>query len=554
MNACGPWAMWSKRTVKRRMLIFGVDGGTWRILQPAMDAGAMPFLSELCRRGCRGVLESTTPPKTPSAWTSFQTGRDPGSHGVYDFALWDRATRKIEYVNSRHYSDTLWDLASSAGLRVGVLNVPMTWPALKINGYMVTGLMTPSLERDWTWPPELAAELLAAVPGYHVFSFDSARQGSPHRDPDGFLDRMAGISQNRTKAALHLLQKEPLDLFMIHFQATDVVQHVLWGYLDQDHPYFSPRIRDKVFQRFYRCLDEQLRIVQAAFQAAGGDCLTLVISDHGFQSHYVRFQFGNWLVEEGLLRIRKLPRRFAALRDLLNRTECFGAESFLERSRFGRKIINAVYEPVFDIDWDHTRVYSFSRCCDGYVFFLDTDPDKRSQMEAQLREKLTRLVDPRTGRPVIEKILPRDRVYHGPRLEAMPDWILKPAPGCSVTGDFNPFHSEILLPVRKKRDFHIGKHHPDGVLVAAGPRVRPAARIAGARLIDIAPTVLAWLGLAVPESMDGTILQDLFARRIVETRGPGGTPPSHARPDTPVYSDEDIRGIEDRLRDLGYIE
>jgi predicted AlkP superfamily phosphohydrolase/phosphomutase len=535
-------------------LIFGIDGGTWQILQPAMDAGFMPFLSELCRQGCRGALESTTPPITPAAWTSFQTGRNPGSHGVYDFALWDRATRKINYVSSRLYSDTLWDLASSAGLRVGALNVPMTYPAWEINGFMVTGLLTPSLERDWTWPPELAAELRAAVPGYHIFSFDSARQGSPHRDPDGFLDLMAGISKNRTRAALHLFQKEPLDLFMIHFQATDVVQHVLWGYMEQTHPYFSPRIRDKVFQRFYGCLDEQLRIVQDAFQAAGGDCLTLVVSDHGFQSHYTRFQFGNWLVKEGLLKIRKLPRRFAVIRDLLNRTECFGAESFIERSRFGRKIINAVYEPIFDIDWDHTRAYSFSRCCDGYVFFLDADPDNRSLLEAQLREKLARLVDPRTGRPVIDKIIPRDRLYRGPKLDTLPDWILKPAPGYSVTGDFNPFHSEILLPVRRGRDFHIGMHHPDGILVAAGSRVRPASRIAGARLIDITPTVLAWLGLTVPVSMDGTVLQDLFTRRLVETLGKGGITSPPAQSDTPVYSDEDIRNLEDRLRGLGYIE
>ncbi len=514
----------------------------------------MPFLSELCRQGCRGVLESTTPPKTPSAWTSFQTGRNPGSHGVYDFALWNRAARKIEYVNSRAYADTLWDLAGSAGLRVGVINVPMTYPAWKINGFMITGLLTPSLERDWTWPPELAPELLAAVPSYHIFSFDSTRQGSPHRNLTGFLDLMVGISQNRTKAAVHLLQKEPLDLFMVHFQATDVVQHVLWGYMEQGHPYFSPRIRDKVFQRFYGCIDEQLRIVQDAFQAAGGECLTLVISDHGFQSHYTRFQFGNWLAKENLLKIRILPRRFAALKDLLIRTDWLGAQPLLQRIRFGRKLIAALREPLFEIDWDHSRIYSFSRGSDGFVFFLDKDPDRRCQAEAHLTEKLTRLVDPRTGRPVIEKILPRDCVYRGPKLDTMPDWILKPTPGYSVTGDFNPLHSEILLPVRKGRDFHIGMHHPDGILVAAGSRVRPASRIAGARLIDITPTVLAWLGLAGPDSLDGTILRDLFTRRISEAPGKAGTTPVPPGPDAPVYSDEDIRSIEDRLRGLGYIE
>lgn len=515
----------------------------------------MPFLSELCRQGCRGVLESTIPPKTPSAWTTFQTGCNPGIHGVYDFALWDRTTRKINYVNSRNYSDTLWDRAGSAGLRVGVINVPMTYPAWPINGYMITGLMTPSLERDWTWPPELASEILAIVPNYHVFSFESARRGKPHRYPKEFLDRMSEVSRNRTRIALHILHKEPLDLFMVHFQAPDVVQHALWGYLDPGHRNYSPRIRDMIWGDFYRCLDEQFRIIHDAFQAGGGDCLTLVVSDHGFQTHSHQFQFGNWLIKEGFLKIRKTLRRYAFLKDLLYRTDLFGFKPILNRSRFGRKIIAAVSQPVFEYDWEHSRVYSFGQTSDGFVFFLDTDPELRKQTESQLDEKIRRMVNPDTGLPVIEKILPRDQIYRGPKLDTLPDWILKPLPGITVNGYFNPFRSGILLPIRKGRDFHMGTHHPDGILLAAGPRVRSASRIAGANLIDIAPTLLAWLGIPVPKSMEGRILQDLFTHRI--SKAQVGKFPSASSPavsDAEVYSKDDIQNIEDRLRDLGYIE
>ncbi|NLH16300.1 MAG: hypothetical protein GX455_06960 [Phycisphaerae bacterium] len=541
--------------MKRRVLLFGIDGGTWRVLQPAMDSGNMPFLSELCRQGCRGVLESTIPPKTPSAWTSFQTGSNPGNHGVYDFALWDHTTHKVNYVNSRHYSDTLWDQAGSAGLRVGVINVPMTYPAWKINGYMITGLMTPSLERDWTWPPELASDILSAEPDYHVFSFESARRGKPHRNPKDFLDRMTEVSRNRTRIALHILQKEPLDLFMVHFQSPDVVQHALWGYMDPGHRHYSPRIRDMIFGGFYRYLDEQFRIIHDAFQAGGGDCLTLAVSDHGFQTHTHQFQFGNWLVQEGFLRIQKLPRRFAVLKDFLYRTNWLGSISILKQSRFGRKLIAAVSQPVFTVDWEHSRVFSVGQGGDGFVFFLDSDPDRRKQMESQLAEKVRRLVNPFTGHPVIEKILPRDRIYHGRKLDTLPDWILKPAPGITVNGDFNPFRSGIVFPIRKGRDFHMGTHHPDGILLVAGPRVRSSSRIAGANLIDIAPTILAWLGVAVPKSMEGRILQDLFTHRISRAKTekfPVASPPAVS--DSGVYSNEDIRNIEDRLRDLGYIE
>ncbi len=545
--------------MKRRVLVLGIDGGTWRILEPAMRAGSMPWLSQACQRGCRGVLESTIPPITPAAWTSFQTGCNPGRHGVYDFTLWNRAKRRLDYVSSRGYSETLWDIAGRAGHRVGVINLPMTYPAWPIDGYMVSGLMTPSLERDWTWPPELAGDLLGAVPDYHIFTFDSTQQGNPHRDPSGFIDLMRGIIDNRTRAALHILAKERLDLFMVHFQATDVVQHVMWGYLDDRHPLYREKIHNLILHRFYQYLDEQFRIIDEAFRAGGGACITWMVSDHGFQSHFHRFQFGNWLVNEGYMRVRRRSRRFSKIKEILASTRLLGLNSFLQKTPlrktdWWKKVQIVLQESIFEMDWEGSRVYTFSRSSDGFVFLLENDASKRAALERELTDRLMALRNPRTHQPILRRILRKEEIYPGPMQESMPDLILIPAAGYSVSGDMNPFQNDLLLPIRKGKDFHLGMHHPDGIVAAFGDPVKAGRRIAGARLIDLAPTILACLGVDIPDTMDGRVIQDMFERHISWNRAVPCSRGSDRSADSSVYSQQDIQSIEDRLRSLGYIE
>lgn len=139
----------------KKILIIGIDGGTWTILRPAMDAGFMPNLKELIDSGASGILESTMPAITPAAWGAFQTGSNCAVNGVFNFAYWDKKDNKTHLITSATFPPTIWELASKAGKRVGCLNVPMTYPPREVNGCVVTGLLTPSLESNFTYPPEL---------------------------------------------------------------------------------------------------------------------------------------------------------------------------------------------------------------------------------------------------------------------------------------------------------------------------------------------------------------------------------------------------------------
>ncbi len=124
--------------------IVGLDGATWDLAGPFMEAGEMPTLRRLVTRGVSGVLRSTTPPVTFPAWSSFMTGVNPGKHGIFDFTRRLPGTYEIAFVTSRDRRvPTIWQLLSEAGRRVAVLGVPTTYPPEAVNGIVVGGFDSP---------------------------------------------------------------------------------------------------------------------------------------------------------------------------------------------------------------------------------------------------------------------------------------------------------------------------------------------------------------------------------------------------------------------------
>lgn len=521
----------------RKILVIGIDGGCWSVLNRAIEAGAMPVLKEMMDQGGAGPLLSTIPPKTPAAWGTFQTGKNPGANGVFDFAWWDRSTHKSMYVSSASLQDTIWDLAGREGKRVGIVNVPMTYPPRMVEGKMVTGLLTPSLESEWTYPPSLKHELLQAVPGYHIFNIKNIGPKRVHKNLPDFLDQMAEILENRARAAVFLMEQDSFDFFMVHFQASDVVQHALWGYMSQDHPDYDASLCKMIFRRFYTKLDEKIRDIREVFRRfAGGPFLTVVLSDHGFQTHFKRVNLGWWLRQEGFLKTRRISIR--------KRIE--------HKIKQFRRTQNSLRAEVL---WDQTSVYSFSRGNCGFLYFLENDPEKRKEIQRRLRHLLESLTDPETGRPIVKKIHPRDSIYQGVYIDRMPDWVIDPTDGYSFTGDYLPGQKKLIEPVCRQTDFHVGMHHQEGILVVCGPGVKHNQPITGARILDLAPTLLAGLGLTIPNEMEGRILQELFTETLNEQMSHSQKSPSAIDTKTAsVYSKEDLDKIQQRLRDLGYIE
>src|SRR3954453_11742 len=129
-------------------------------MHPLVAAGALPNLARLLEGGARGTLRSTTHPLTPLAWTTMATGVNAGRHGIWDFSERDLSGHRLRGVNGSHSrAPALWTRLSQAGRRVGVVNVPFTWPAPDVNGFAIAGMDAAAREEGMTTPRELIHEL-----------------------------------------------------------------------------------------------------------------------------------------------------------------------------------------------------------------------------------------------------------------------------------------------------------------------------------------------------------------------------------------------------------
>jgi hypothetical protein len=116
-----------------------------------------------------------------------------------------------------------------------------------------------------------------------------------------------------------------------------------------------------------------------------------------------------------------------------------------------------------------------------------------------------------------------------------------------------PTASQVVEPL--PRDLLQGRHRSTGIFVAAGPDIREGKQIEGARIVDVAPTVLHALELPIPEDMDGEPLLQILHDDYQAAHPVRYSTPRAAEEAAPaaVYDEEDAAEMERRLRGLGYV-
>jgi predicted AlkP superfamily phosphohydrolase/phosphomutase len=551
-----------------RVLVIGIDGGTFDLVRPWTEAGDLPHIGRLMAEGVHGPLESTLPPVTAPAWTTFATGKNPGKHGVFDF-IRPMGRGRFDLVNaSAIRAQTLWQILSEAGRRVGVMNVPVTYPPTPVNGFVIGGMLSPTRRTGSgkiAYPADLLDRYAGQLPPYRVAPHVQYKPGNE----EVFVADLLELVDLRGAYALQLMADHPYDFLMFHFLSTDTIQHALWKFVDPDHPRYEPQAAARFgdgIKQVYQRIDHY---VGQIIDRVSEDTTVILMSDHGFGPlHYV-VNLNLFLIDKGLMRLKRDPwTRIktglfragvtpAAIWHLIERT---GLQNYVwQVSKSTRNKVVSKFLSFDDVDWSRTVAYSIGHVGQIYVNLKGREPEgvvepgeAYERVRRQIIDSLHELRHPETKQPLVDAnaphagLIPGDEVTHGPYAAQGPDLHLVMDGYRTIA--FPLFATDSKIVTRQIRG-DSGCHRMHGILIAWGPEIRSKA-LSNARILDLAPTILHLLGLPVPGDMDGRVLTEaLSSERPVEFREVG---PDEERANAQLSAEETAE-VEERLRDLGYL-
>jgi len=546
-------------------VLVGIDAACHGVLDPLVEAGAVPNIAEVLADGASGPLESQIPPWTASAWPSLYTGTNPGKHGVFDFLAFDGYDWDV--VNATHVDERpLWRYLDRHDRTSVVVNAPVTHPPDEFDGAMVPGYIAP--EDPDCHPTGLLGDIRDELGEYRVYPNDVDGDEAQREE----YARVAGF---RGEAFRYLVDRFDPEFGFVEFQVTDTVFH--------DRPGDGAAVR-----AVYEAVDEQIGAIR---RECDPDTVVLA-SDHGMGRYRGReFRVNEFLRESGdVTAVRGgdgMPT-WATVRDARLKEGKSGSESReesgeesgdgvapeaetggvaadlmaklarvgLTSQRIGRVLetvglADAVAERVpssvvsagtAQVDFPASRAYVRSRIeCGVRINLEGREPEgvvPRDEYETVRDDLIERLSAVRTpeGDPVFEDVARREAHFDGPHVDRAVDVVTVPA-------SFDHFLSARLAGSQFGDPTEPWNHKRDGIVAVAGEGVDESATLADAHLFDVAPTVLATMGLPAAERMDGSVLP------AVDSVGVRSYPDYDRR----TATTED-GAVEDRLANLGYIE
>ncbi|GJM45169.1 MAG: hypothetical protein DHS20C21_20110 [Gemmatimonadota bacterium] len=296
-----------------RLLIVGLDGATWQLLDPLLAAGELPHLDRLIRSGARMALQTMEPTLSPAIWTTIATGFLPEQHGILGFDGVPGQTMTTLPNATMRQRKTFWNILSDFGVATGTVGWWASWPAdpLADGSFLISdrvpysrmeaaigraslddgdiqpaalqGIVTPLVERpDDIDPDVLERFLLLDTPELRQRFLDVGYEMGR------FLPEFKFVYQSdrsTVRMALAALESYPVDVLSVYLTGIDTVSHLYWHFAFPDQfPAYEIAAGDvqrfsNVIRLYYRQVDEWLGQL---VEAAGEGATVLVVSDHGF--------------------------------------------------------------------------------------------------------------------------------------------------------------------------------------------------------------------------------------------------------------------------------
>jgi predicted AlkP superfamily phosphohydrolase/phosphomutase len=558
-----------------KIVVIGLDGATWDLIDPWIKAGHLPVLGNLVARGTRGVLKSTMPPVSPLAWSTFLTGTNPGKHGIYGFIKRQGREYRWRPVTAMDRAgQPLWHHTNLRGLKSAFLYVPLTFPPSPLNGVMISGLGTPGVESDFIYPPELKSELTALFDKHYLI------EPLVNEAPEEVLKNMLISIDVQADILRYIMTRDTFSLIVFVFGQTDRAQHFYWKEMDPDNPNHdpaTPNVLKGAIQAVYERVDA---VIGRICESLDEDTTLIVMSDHGFGPYHRDLYLDNWLAQEGFLAYKDSGARgtYSYLSSRVRKL-AYSAIGLVE-GRIPQKIVWPLRKfgvlssldqfnanpSAAEIDWLGTHVYTADFWGNLYLNLRGREPSgivepgqEAEDLLQEVTERLIALRDPETGEPIVKRVYQRTELYTGSHANQSADLIVE----CTGTYHCKPHPLEeqelIVAPAGKFKHAtldHSAEHRPEGIVLLVGSRIRQGNCLDRANIADLAPTILYLLDCPLSKEFDGTPLIGAVRQASLrdKTQLMHENPSiSSTDPSGPGYTDDEAREIEDRLRDLGYL-
>ncbi|MCK4245347.1 MAG: alkaline phosphatase family protein [Candidatus Omnitrophica bacterium] len=505
---------------RTKILIIGIDGATWDIINPLIEEGKAPNFKKLKNKGAWARIESIDPPLTPIVWTSIASGKMKEKHGILDF-FGTSCNVRVKRI---------WDILEKHGYSIGLHEYPVTWPPRECNGFIIPDFFArdaSTFPQELSFIKELAIgkknERSFGMRKYLLFLYKTYRYGLQlgtlwkvlkyfiRRRMSTFSPRDDFHKSRMLKLYLYsdifinLYRRYQPDFAVTYFNQPDALGHRFWKYMDPEGfaniPPKEIKKYGKVIKEAYMAIDKE---IGRLLQYTSRHTLIAVVSDHGFRKTTTN-PYGK------SLRIR--------------------LEALMEALNFPGDVVGV-----------NVHISSYFRS-------QKHKTAERATSKEELIEKLKGVQFTKDGQKIYE-IVSRGEWIIVDTISTVDIPPQTPLRGtCYRYGDF----------IEDRLGDISGDHDKFGIFLISGEKIRKNFEIQNASVLDVTPTILAAIELPVAEDMDGRILLDIFEPdwlkrkkpQFIETYEERGQIQLHARKEE--SAEEGLEDLKDELRALGYL-
>lgn len=522
----------------RKLLFIGLDAADRELIERWADEGHLPNIARLRSSGIWGSLETTADTVHVSAWPSIFSGVTPDKHGLYHaYVMREGEQAPVRPRPEECPAPFLWKLLSEHGKKSIVMDAFLTCPLRDFNGIQIVDW------GSWTWfwgqeilPKQIKDEIQHKFGAYPAENHSQVGM-TPLPDPVGFRERLIQGVAKKTEVARWLIETKPWDFFLVVFGEGHAAGHYFWHYQDEDYvayPEHCDALLRSALLDIYKGIDDAIGELVAA---AGPDVAVVVVSGDGMGPNYS----ASHLLPDVLKRMRlmnagsqdkesqsteskKRGQSFASrLRNLVPKSFRAMVSKYILPRSINEKL--SLHWKTADIDWSSTRAFLIDNANEGYVRvnLKEREPegivepgDEYDEICHSILDVAQRMINPENGLPVASDVHKTVDLYSGPCVVNMPDVILNWNPAAKVTTQIeiaglgtidSPDAAYQVSP------YYTGNHRGNAFIIAGGAGVGSETELQNGSILDLAPTILDYFDIAIPDHMDGTVRSELLAAK-----------------------------------------